>query len=239
MKIIQTIKFIIIFSFCLSCVKQGQKNKKIPQAKKELNSCLADHNTQCSLNALDYLIQNDRSERHTWYYKKAEIYQKKMKLCNKAVESYQKSLSYCSGKTCEPQTYYELGRCYFFIGEYDQAVVELDQLMGLSWASPNLVSKAKWLKGQVYFSTGKSDVALKNWLQLYEKSPEFSKKYNILQDMILAYQDLEDFQPAISLLETAQKEMSEAESKAADAKLVLLKRRLSQQPGGLTGRLKR
>ncbi|MHC4478403.1 MAG: LamG-like jellyroll fold domain-containing protein [Planctomycetota bacterium] len=91
----------------------------------------------------------------------------------KAAESYQDILSRCGPDDDKGEFEFQLGKCLFYGGEYQQAISRLDNFIAnYKTAHGNLVKEATLMKSQGHVHSGELDKALDSYFALMIEYPE-------------------------------------------------------------------
>ena len=121
-----------------------------------------------------------------------------------------------------------LARAYFFQNRFFQARSEVDELLKET-VDPDIKFKGILLKANVFFNEKKLDEAIEFYHKLQKDFPEQAKAEQVPLNLAVCYEEKEDFEKAIEILEEMRDGYSAPEM--IDLKITRLKARQAQQPG--------
>ncbi|MHC4478404.1 MAG: LamG-like jellyroll fold domain-containing protein [Planctomycetota bacterium] len=136
-----------------------------------LDTCLTDKANRWAKKYFEYLDSKPRLKFRA--YRKAAEENMAAKNFKKAAELYEDILSRCGPEDDKGQFEFQLDKCLFHGGEYQQAISRLENFIAnYRTAHGNLVKEAMLMKSQGYIHSGKLDKALDSYLALMIEYPE-------------------------------------------------------------------
>jgi tetratricopeptide (TPR) repeat protein len=158
----------------------------------------------------------------------AETYFEKLNDYKNAAIELNKALEYYKAGKESSQLRLMLARAYFFQNEFFQARTEVDTSLK-DETDPEVVFKALLLKANIYFNEKNLDEAINMYQRLETEFPVKAKSEQVALNLAVCFEEKEDFQKAIEVLEKMRIGYSMPEM--IDLKISRLKARLEQQPG--------
>ena len=105
----------------------------------------------------------------TWPYLAALMYEKNKKDYKKAIENYKEA----NKRDSSPTTYCRIADCYYELGDYDNALFNINQAINMD--STDLSCSAK--KADIYYEMGDAKSAIAEWDKVLEAQPEYYYGY--------------------------------------------------------------
>ncbi len=147
----------------------------------------------------------------------------KYTLCDysRAVEFYQRLLDLNKGTP--DKYYYEIADCYFRLGNYPQARIELETLLE-TYPHSLLIADALYRKGGLLLLEGRTEDARKDWRRLIEAYPDSSHRIQAEFDLAKL---LEEEQHLIEALQSYRQLEGSLRSLLLQQKIEHLERRIA------------
>lgn len=158
----------------------------------------------------------------------ADLYFNKLKDYNKSINSYNKLLQIAANDSERVKYKLSLAKSYFSMNNFYQALVEVDNLLKMNLDQKTLYEVLVF-KGNVLLTTKKIEDAISIYKQVIEEFPEKSRKDNITMNLALCYEELNDFDESIRILEDLKKDYAMPEF--IEITIKKLKKRKENLPG--------
>lgn len=174
------------------------------------------------------LHQKTVAERKNTQEKLADLFYDKMQDYKSALELYAKLLL-VENSIPERVKYKErIARSYFYLGDFFQALVEIDELIAMSLGESERFESLLF-KGNIHLTTKKLKEALIVFEELKVKYPERALQEKIDITMAVAYEEMEQFDRAIDILKEFRRH--KPDSPFVDLKIKRLEQRKMNRPG--------
>jgi tetratricopeptide (TPR) repeat protein len=121
-----------------------------------------------------------------------------------------------------------VAKSYFYLNNFYQAQTEVESALKLAAESPQRFDLMLFL-GNVYYNTKKIDEAVKIYQELMQKFPNRAKAENVAMNIVVCYEEREQFEKAIEELMVIREEYPNPEF--IDLKIQRLKERKANLPG--------
>lgn len=174
------------------------------------------------------LYSKDEKERIASQRLLAETYFEKLNDYPNAVIELNKTLDFFRSGKEHALLRFMLAKAYFFQNQFFQARSEVDTALKEN-VDQEFVFKALLLKANIFFNEKKLDDAITLYQRLMVEFPEKAKAEQVGLTLAVSYEEKEDFQKAIELLEDIRIDYTVPEM--IDLKISRLKARQAQQPG--------
>lgn len=135
----------------------------------------------------------------------ADLYFDKLKDFHKSIEAYNKLLQTAKNDTERVKYRLSLAHSNFSLNNFYQAIIEVDNLLKMNLDQKTLYEVLVF-KGNILLTTKKIEDAISIYKQVIEEFPERSRKDNITMNLALCYEELNDFDEAIRILEELKKD---------------------------------
>lgn len=179
---------------------------------------------------LRHIIHHAKSQKERVEAQKllAEIYFDKLTDYKTAIIELNRALEhYKTGKESSSLRLM-LARAHFFLNDFYQAKSEIEFTLRDN-ADQELIFKAQLLKASILFNEKKLDEAISIYQKLMTEYPDKAKAEQVALSLAVCYEDKEDFQRAIEVLEKMKDGQSGNE--IIDVKIKRLQERQAQAPG--------
>lgn len=174
------------------------------------------------------LIETDSREVREAQIKIADIYFYDLQIFEKALAAYSKLLE-LEPTAKETMTWKNrIVRSYYYLGQFDQAEIELDELLKLQ-LDQNDRYQAELLRANIFTAAKKFDKASEVLSAMIMNYPEQARADSIPLMLAVSFEEQRDFKNAISVLEHVRD--SDSRKSFIDEKLRSLKERMAQAPG--------
>ena len=151
------------------------------------------------------LLSENPSAREMAQISIADLYFDKLNDFHKSIEAYNKLLQTTTNDTKKVKYRLALARSNFSLNNFYQALIEVDNLLDMNLDQKTLYEVLVF-KGNILLTTKKIEDAISIYKQVIEEFPEQSRKDNITMNLALCYEELNDFDEAIKILEELKKD---------------------------------
>ena len=174
-------------------------------------------------------FSQQESERRDAQKKIAEIYFEKLADYPKAIEEYNKLLLLQNSTQEIVNFRFALARAHFYLNQFAEAQSEIESSLKLiETDDPQKFDQLMFL-GNVFFNTKKVDLAIEVYNRVIKDFPKRAADENVEMNVIVCYEELEQFDRAIELLEKLRSSYRDPEF--IDLKIKRLKERKANLPG--------
>lgn len=158
----------------------------------------------------------------------ASIYFDKLTDYQRAIEEYNKLLLLRNSNNEIVEFRFALSKAHFYLNHFQDAQSELERALKIVEESERKFDLLLFL-GNIYFNTKQVDLAIKTYEKIMADYPERAKKDNVAMNIIVCYEEIEDFDSAISRLEKMRPTYNDPEF--IDLKIKRLRERKGNLPG--------
>jgi tetratricopeptide (TPR) repeat protein len=158
----------------------------------------------------------------------AQIYFENLQDYDQAVIEYEKLLKLEQRPAEAFHFRLNLAKSHFQLNNIDQALNEIDVLLAHS-KFPAEVFEAKVLKATTLIAAKRQSEAAQLWEELLKEFPEKSQKENVALNLVVCYEDMNEFGKAIEVLERMS--ATDAHPEYLKLRIQRLKERKANQPG--------
>lgn len=147
------------------------------------------------------VLHSQRISEIRWAQKKlAEIFYDKLNNYNQAIVEYQRLLQANPQKDELAEYRVNLGKAYFYIGNFDQAISEADDFISKNPNDPKTFDMLM-LKANAFLAQKKIEDALTTYALIEKQFPQSEALNEVKLSKSLAYEDKKDWDRAIQVLE--------------------------------------
>lgn len=158
----------------------------------------------------------------------AEIQYENLQDYNQAVVEYEKLLRLQNQPSEAFRYRLLLAKSQLRLNNIDQAVAEIDLLLNQNHARDEIF-EAKVLKANTLVAARQLPEAASLWHSILKDFPEKSKRENVALNLVVCYEEMNDFSQAIEVLESMR--VDYAHPDFLDLRIQRLKERAKNQPG--------
>jgi tetratricopeptide (TPR) repeat protein len=158
----------------------------------------------------------------------AAIYFENLTDYKNAIIEYNKLLSLKNSDTDVIDFKLRVAKSYFYLNNFYQAQTEVESALKLAGESPQRFDLMLFL-GNVYYNTKRTDDAVKIYQELIQKFPNRAKAENVAMNIVVCYEEREQFEKAIEELMVIREEYPNPEF--IDLKIDRLRERKANLPG--------
>lgn len=181
----------------------------------------------------DYIIERSNNFKKSFWAQevKANIYFDDLNQYEKAILEFNKLLLLVK-EDDEKKFKYKLkiAKAYFSLNRFYQSEVETKNILKMK-VSKDLLYEARLFEANLFLTTKKINLAIESFQNIISDYPEKSQKENLKKNLVVCYEEKEDFEKAISILNEMKQEKTE-NPELIDLKIEKLKARIANQPRG-------
>ncbi len=170
----------------------------------------------------------DEQERRAAQKAIANIYFEKLSNYPRAIEEYNKLLNLRSSKEEQVDYHFKIARSQFYLNHFQEAHHEVESALKIT-ENRDEQFELKVFGANVDFNTRHLDAAVKTYEELINTFPEKARAENIAMNLIVCYEEQDQFDKAITVLEELRPTHKDTEF--IDLKIKRLKERKANMPG--------
>ncbi len=174
------------------------------------------------------LSSPDVEERKTSQKYIAQIQFENLNDYNQAVIEYEKLLRLNLGPAEAFRYRMNLAKSYFYLNDTEQTLIEIDMILNKT-ILPDEAFEAKVLRANTEVAAKRNKEAAVMWKNILEEFPEKSKKEKIALNLAVVYEEMNDFENAIEVLNSLRD--GSPHQDFLDLRISRLKERMDNQPG--------
>lgn len=143
----------------------------------------------------------DAQERRESQRQVASIYFDNLQNYNSAILEFSKLLEMPHSDVEETQYRLSLARSYYYMGNYSQALSEIESLL-IKKSEENILFGAKLLKGNILVAQKQFTKAVEVFKMIIDTYPDKSFKENVGLILAICYEENDDYKSALKVLES-------------------------------------
>jgi len=211
---------------------------KAPDSELALNAAdkasqLALLKTQDYLQAIEFfkyivLHSKDEKQRHQAQEKVAFIYLERLNLFEKAIEEYSRLVALPILATQKVEYRHKIARAFYYLNKFDQALLEITDILDEQINEDQRFALSLF-KANVLLTQKKTYEAIEELNKLHTSFPSRSKEEKIRFMMAVAYEDQNEFDKALEILNEIKLEYDDPDF--IEIKIKRLTERMANQPG--------
>ena len=183
-----------------------------------------------AINRFRHVVSNskDVNEKIRIQERIANLYFSRLTDYEKAIVEFQKLLSSRVSQKKKREFKFKIAKCYFYLNNFYQARIELEDLLNQELDN-NERYQALVFKGNIEMNTKQMGEAVLIYKNLMENFAERAVKDNVAMNLVLAFEEQDQFDKSIEIL----REMKEyyPDKEFLDEKIARLKQRKANLPG--------
>lgn len=185
---------------------------------------------QSAIEFLKYIVLHSKNEkqRHQAQEKMAFVYLERMNLFEKAIEEYSRLVALPILATQKVEYRYKIAKAFYYLNKFDQALLELSDILDEEISKEQRFTLSLF-KANVLLTQKRTDEAIVELNKLHISFPERSKEEKIRFMIAVAYEDQNEFDKAVEILNEIKMEYDDPEF--IDIKIKRLTERMANQPG--------
>lgn len=160
--------------------------------------------------------------------KKAQLYFEKLLDYKNSILAYNKLIQVGAHPEKEYDFRVKISKSYYYLNNFDQSLVEAKQILKLP-LNDEQKFEVNALLGNIYFTNKNTLKAVGVYSELMKTFPEKAIKENIYLNLVICYEDLNEFAKAIQFLKDIKKIHPDPDY--IDSKIAQLEQRKSNLPG--------
>ena len=169
-----------------------------------------EQNFEKSLELIKFIIIRLKSKEETikWQIQLADILSENLSLYERAILEYSKILETKTDSKLKHRLKTNIARSYFALNNFKQAILEIDEVLKLDLSEEDTF-KALIFKGNILLTDKKITKAIELFNLIKKDYPELSLKENISKNLVACYEELQNFNKAIEILNEELKKLKE------------------------------